>query len=444
MKKTLALVLACVMLCCSLVTGVSALKSGDPIGWVLYTNVVAYIDNYPIASYNIDGNTYIVVEDLMNFGFEVTWDGATSRLSVGDKTGAITSTYKPTKNTHNPGDHAFQYLYTNVTTWLKGVQVTGYNIGGYTCVCMDDLATYYAADYEWIGAKSELRLTTGKNYTPAPQPQGNQTYGTSGNISWSFSNGTLTVSGNGAMPDYIDRQEMPWDGVRSKVKALVIENGVTSVSAEAFSMCQAMESVSLPATLESIGDNAFYFCDALTTVTIPSGVSTVGDNVFGRCTSLAEIRVNSANPYFTAVNGVLYNKGQTKLYAYPAGKTATSYEIPSTVPAIGYGAFCYSYKLKTVSLPSKLTTIGAYAFEECEELNSLSVPSTVTFIGDGAFKGCVSMKTITIPTSVTTMGMYVFKNWTASQSVKLARNAAPATWDDSWDTGCKARITWGN
>ena len=115
MKKSLSLFLAALLAVGALVLPTAAAKPGDPIGWVLYTNIVTYIDDYPIRSYNLDGNTYIVVEDLMEFGFEVTWDGSTSRLSVGEKTGPITSTYKPEKNTHNPGDRAMQYLFTNVT-----------------------------------------------------------------------------------------------------------------------------------------------------------------------------------------------------------------------------------------------------------------------------------------------------------------------------------------
>lgn len=52
------------------------------------------------------------------------------------------------------------YLYTNITTWIGDVQVTGYNIGGYTCICMDDLAAHFADEYVWSPADKALYMTS--------------------------------------------------------------------------------------------------------------------------------------------------------------------------------------------------------------------------------------------------------------------------------------------
>lgn len=158
-KRFLSVVLMVVMLSTVLSVPVSALRPGDPMGWVLYTDIVAYIDGYPVRSYNINGYTYVVVEDLVEYGFNVTWKPDEQKLVVGERTGKVTSDYKPEKNTHRPGDRAMQYLYTKITTWLKDTQVTGYNIGGYTCICMDDLAKHYASEYVWDAAGRALRMT---------------------------------------------------------------------------------------------------------------------------------------------------------------------------------------------------------------------------------------------------------------------------------------------
>ena len=168
MKRSISLiVMAAILMTTLFVAPVSAAKVGDAIGNVLYTDIVAYINGYPIRSYNINGNTYIVAEDLMAYGFAVTWDGVNKRLVIGDSTGVITSTYQPTANTNPVGAVAFPYLYTDITTWIGSTALTSYNIGGFTCICMDDLATHYAETYVWDGEARALRMTL-KSAAPAP------------------------------------------------------------------------------------------------------------------------------------------------------------------------------------------------------------------------------------------------------------------------------------
>lgn len=144
---------------------VRSITPGTPMGDVLYTDIVAYIDDKPIRSYNIAGNTYIVVEDLAAYGFDVQWIAEGSgKLVVGTTRTATpdgyTTTYVPEKNTKPAGSVAMQYLYTNITAWLGDKQVTGYNIGGYTCIGMDDLAGTFAANYVWDGVNGALKLYT--------------------------------------------------------------------------------------------------------------------------------------------------------------------------------------------------------------------------------------------------------------------------------------------
>lgn len=163
-KLSFALALAIMLLIFS-ATSVAALKPGDPLGWVLNSNVTAYIDGYPIRSYNINGYTYIVAEDLMSYGFNVEWRGSEAKLIIHKNRTAVpanyTATYQHTANTEVPGTPAFQYLYTNITTWIEDKQITGYNIGGNTCICMDDLADVFSKAYVWNPTDASLRLVTG-------------------------------------------------------------------------------------------------------------------------------------------------------------------------------------------------------------------------------------------------------------------------------------------
>lgn len=175
MKRYLAFVLMTAILLSSLaITPASAAQPGEAIGNVLYSDVVAYIDGYPIRSYNINGYTYIVAEDLLSYGFYVEWRGSEGKLIIHTARTAnpsnYTANYVPEKNTHTVGSVAFPYLYTNITTWIGQNQVTGYNVGGSTCICMDDLAKYFGTSYVWNPEDVSLRLVTTSSQTPASAP----------------------------------------------------------------------------------------------------------------------------------------------------------------------------------------------------------------------------------------------------------------------------------
>ena len=134
------------------------------LGWVLYTDIVAVIDGVPIASYNIAGYTYIVIEDLAQYGFTVDWLPASGRVVVRPAHAAdpasYTARYVPAPNTHTPGAPAMPYYETRVTAWLGERRVAGCNIGGRTCIGMDDLADFCAASYVWDAEHGILSLTT--------------------------------------------------------------------------------------------------------------------------------------------------------------------------------------------------------------------------------------------------------------------------------------------
>ncbi len=160
MKRILSFLCTIAILTTLCVGAIPTANSADmPMGYVEYTKIVAYIDDRPIRSYNINNYTYIVAEDLMGFGFQVHWDGTTGTLSLGERTGGITSTYTPDPSAPTSG-RAMPYYYSQVkTVILPNHQITSYNIGGSSCINMDDLAKYYATDYVYDGVKGELRMT---------------------------------------------------------------------------------------------------------------------------------------------------------------------------------------------------------------------------------------------------------------------------------------------
>ena len=190
------------------------------------------------------------------------------------------------------------------------------------------------------------------------------TCGYGNNLTWTLSNGTLTISGTGAMKNYYGYSRSPWYDYRSSIKSVIINDGVISIGNEAFDECTSLTSITIPNSVTSIGDNAFGYCTSLTSVTIPNSVTSIGSHAFNGCKSLTSINVDSNNPNYSSVDGVLFNKDKTTLIQCPCRKQ---------------GAY---------TIPNSVTSIGEQAFVDCKSLTSITIPNSVTSIGSNAFLGC--------------------------------------------------------
>ena len=217
----------------------------------------------------------------------------------------------------------------------------------------------------------------------------------------------------------------------SGITSVTIPSSVSTIGAYAFYSCTGLTSVTIPASVSTIGDNVFSRCSGLTSLTISNGVKSIGDNAFwacrgltsvaipssvtsimgssfSSCSKLASIVVDAANPSYSTLDGVLVNKSQTTLIAYPAGKSSV-YTIPVGVTAIGNQAFQGSTGLTSVTIPYGITSIGSSAFFGCN-LTNITIPASVTSIGASAIAACNGLTIAEFLGNAPTMGIDVFNS----------------------------------
>lgn len=81
MKRLFTAALSAALLL-SLALPSSAAGTGRAVDWALYTDITAQINGHPLRSYNVNGSTAVVAEDLRGYGFQVLWDAEDRTLSV--------------------------------------------------------------------------------------------------------------------------------------------------------------------------------------------------------------------------------------------------------------------------------------------------------------------------------------------------------------------------
>ena len=257
------------------------------------------------------------------------------------------------------------------------------------------------------------------------------TYWNEDNLTWKlYEDGTLTISGTGAMKDY-DYDSNPSPVYKnSDVKKVVIEDGVTSIGIRAFNACRNLTNITIPDNVTSIGDFAFYYCENLTSVTIPNSVTSIENSVFENCIALTNITIpdsitsigDFAFRYCTSLTSIMIPDSVTSIgnAAFESCKGLTSITIPDSVTSIGNSAFFGCSNLTSITISNNITIIKSSTFLNCSSLTSITIPDSVTSIGDFAFYKCSSLASITIPDSVTSIGDDAFSNCESLTAISLS------------------------
>ena len=152
-------------------------------------------------------------------------------------------------------------------------------------------------------------------------------------VTYTLSNGKLTVGGSGWMWNYddsgYDYDVAPWNAQKTSITSVVLGGGVKCVGDYVFKNCSNLASVSLPEGLEEIGASAFENCDCkdLINIRLPSTLQKLG-------------------------RGAFYNTDYIRMFTIPSGVT----ELPGSL-------FKWSGGLHDVAIPKSVTSIGNYAFD---------------------------------------------------------------------------------
>ncbi len=190
-----------------------------------------------------------------------------------------------------------------------------------------------------------------------------------------------------------------FSGNRSLVK-VTIPDSVRVIDFAAFENCTSLMQAVLPESVRTIGSSAFSGCEQLQYLNIPSRCEQIGSAAFAKCLKLSSISVSSKNPSYICIDGILYTKDGRKLVQYLAGRTKSSYNMPSGTESIEEYAFWGAPLLTDISLSPRLKEIPEYAFANCSGLTSVVLPYNIESLMAYSFSDCYNLKTVSLPDSV--------------------------------------------
>ena len=158
--KRLFCLAAAIILALSAVT-VQAAKVGDSVGEVVYTDIAAYINHYPISAYAYDGGMVVVAEDLRDYGFDVSYDDSSRSLSITPAQWMTTLAGKGAAYTNGArkGKYFSDALYSDINVYFNGSWIPSCAINGYMMVKLEDLASESAGtSFTWDNDTRSARL----------------------------------------------------------------------------------------------------------------------------------------------------------------------------------------------------------------------------------------------------------------------------------------------
>ena len=275
-----------------------------------------------------------------------------------------------------------QYSTYYIPISLRNVTITGgailygafYNCSGLTSIEIGQNVTSIG-DFTFSGCTEITNLSVA---------EGNAVYCSKNNCLIKIANKTLIFG--------CSNSTIPADG------------SVTSIGDFAFGSATLTGSLIIPDGIIDIGKVAFP-CSKLTSITIPASVKTIGASAFANSSELETV-------FYNAVNARVFSNTTFSTGAAP------TIIIGNSVIAIPDTLF-YSLNIKNITFGNNVTNIGAQAFSNCKELTAIVIPNCVTSIGNEAFSNCAKLTQITIGNGVTNIGNRAFQRCTSLTSITI-------------------------
>lgn len=183
---------------------------------------------------------------------------------------------------------------------------------------------------------------------------------------------------------------------------------ITSIGSEAFMNCKKLDGFSalFLANVRFIGRGAFSGMDSLKVIGLPEGLTEIPD------------------------------------YCFACNQSLASMKIPSTVKAIGEGAFFCSC-LTEMNFPDSVERLGEGIFSACKDLKRVRMPKSLKVIPERIFSLCKSLGELVIPSKVKSIKRLAFQSTKSLKKVRFKGKVERIDPDAFKDSSCEViEVPW--
>ena len=395
---------------------------------------------------------YMIVDDTLRIFGEgamtdytsggAPWYALRSKISKISLAAGVTST----------GAYAFENC-TGVTEMTVLEDVTAIGVNAFSG-CSNLVVTYKGTANQWRLMGYKMNKTICSDGTLWD-------FGDCGDtVAYMIVDDTLRIVGEGAMADY-EPSIAPWFELGALFNKLSIEEGVTTVGANAFYYCDTLTDVTIADTVTTIGANAFEGCTGLTTIPLPDSITTINSNAFSGCTGLKHMyipesvtTIKASSYAYSPFSGCseeleIYCHVDTRVRGWGSYWNQTAYGVVLTT-TYSCDRDNYNYwstldkTASIVAIPESITLIPAKAFYNRTTLQNVTIPDTVTTININAFAGCYNLRHLFIPANLTTIigPAYTQAPFDGTGLTLYCEvREAQQKWDEYWSSGVS--VNWG-
>ena len=221
-----------------------------------------------------------------------------------------------------------------------------------------------------------------------------------------------------------------------QLESVTIPAGVETIGIGAFAGCTALTELNFPtdSTLREVDYRAFYDLTSLTSLKLPASLRTIGDQAF-------TYNLKGGNLTSLTLNDGLETIGVAAFM----GLRVSELHIPASVKRIEGSAFGYGSAIGSLSAWQPLINLTTINFAENSQIeyigksafasnpgstyeSNLTQLATVNFgnpvgpfeIGENVFENCIALKSITLPAGLKTIAASAFLSCTGLTTVNFA------------------------